>query len=379
MISTAYKNESIKRRFYDYLKNSSMGFSQATIECYDGAILLWEDFSDKADFAGFNRTVAKSFKDWLKAKKKAGSQENVSLSYCYDILRHLKVFFCWLSKQSGYKKMDQTAIDYLNLSKAEARIATQPKSVKFPSLEQIRSVIENIKGDSEVEMRDKALVSLIYLTGARISAAMTLSMRCFDREKLTIDQDPKLGVKTKFSKRFVSSLIPFSYKEPLRYFVAWFDYLENRKGFKPTDPIFPATKIDNGKDNLSYFNTGKVEPLFWKSSSSPRKIFEKRFLQAGVPYYHPHTLRHLLVQEISKLPLTEEQKKAVSQSFGHENIGTTFGSYGYGKIDENRQVEIIRKIDFGGQQKEVPYVLAGRDDLKQLIAEAMKKADDPTS
>jgi integrase len=379
MTSIAYKNELIKRRFYDYLKNSSTGFSKETIECYDGAILLWEDFSEKADFTGFSRTTARSFKDWLKAKKKVGSQENISLSYCYDILRYLKFFFFWLSKQSGYKKIDQTAIDYLNLSKAEARIATQSKSVKFPSLEQVKVVIENIRGDSEVEMRDKALISLIYLTGARITAAMTLSMRCFDKEKLTIDQDPKLEVKTKFSKRFVSSLIPFSYKEPLKYFVAWFDYLEKQKGFKPTYPIFPATKIDNGKENLSYFNTGKVEPIFWKNSSSPRKIFEKRFVQAGVPYFHPHTLRHLLVHEISKLPLTEEQKKAISQSFGHENTGTTFGSYGYGKIDEHRQLEIIRSIDFNGQEKDIPYVLAGREDLKQLIAEAMKKPDDPAA
>jgi integrase len=379
MISTAYKNELIKRRFYDYLKNSSTGFSDATIECFDGAILLWEDFSEKADFARFNRTAARSFKDWIKAKKKKSFQENVSLSYCYDNLRHLKFFFGWLSRERGYKTMDQTAIDYLNLSKADARIARQPKSVKFPTLEQVKSVIESIKGGSEIEMRDKALISLMYLTGARISAAMTLSMRCFDREKLIVYQDPKLGVKTKFSKSFVSSLIPFSYKEPLQYLVSWFDYLEKQKGFQPTDPIFPATKIDNGKENLSYFNTGKVEPIFWKSSSSPRKIFEKRFFQAGVPYYHPHTLRHLLVQEISKLPLTEEQKKAISQGFGHENAGTTFGSYGYGKIDDNRQVEIIRKIDFGGQQKEVPYLLVGKEDLKQFLAETAKKADDPAA
>lgn len=353
MVSITYENELIKRRFYGYLKNSK-GFSEKTIECYEGAIWLWEDFSHKADFADLNKTTVEIFKDSLKNKKKANSQENVSLSYCYDILRYLKLFFEWLSKQTSYKsRINQTTIDYFNLTRKEVREATQPKGIQCPTLEEIKRVIEKIRGKSEIEMRDKALISLTFLTGARISAIITLPMRSFDKDKLTINQDPKLGVATKFSKRIVSALIPFLYKEPLRYFLEWFDYLEKQKKFKPNDPIFPTTKIENGKDNISYYNTGEVEPIFWKSSSSPRKIFKKRFEQVGVKYYHPHTLRHLLVKEIAKLPLTEEQKKAFSQNLGHEHTGTTFGSYGYGKIEENRQIEIIRNIDFEGQKKEV--------------------------
>jgi hypothetical protein len=176
-------------------------------------------------------------------------------------------------------------------------------------------------------------------------------MQVFDRKKLTIDQDPNLGVKTKNSKRIMTAIMEFSfYKEPLKYFLEWFDYLENEKKFKPSDPIFPATKIENGKDNLGYYNTENVEPNFWKSTTSTRKIFEKRSEQAGVKYYHPHTFRNLLVKEISELPLTEEQKKAFSQNLGHEDIGTTFGSYGYGKIGESKQIEIMKSINFGSDE-----------------------------
>lgn len=372
MASITYKNELIKRRFFEYLKNSK-GFSKKTIECYEKSIWIWEDFSHKADFVNFNKTAAGAFKDWLRVKKKTNSEESISLSYCYDILRYLKVFFEWLSKQAGYKrKIDQTAVDYLNLSKAEAKIATQPRNIIFPSLEEIKNVIESIKGKSEIEMRDKALISLTFLIGARISALRTLPMKSFDREKTTIDQDPKLGVETKFSERIISVLIPFSYKEPLNYFLEWFDYLEKQKGFKPNDPMFPATKIENGKENLSYYNTGEIKPIFWKSSSSVRKIFEKRFERAGVKYYHPHTLRHLWVKEISKLPLTEEQKKALSQNLGHKNTGTTFGSYGYGKIAENKQIEIIKNIDFEGRNKEIKYPL-GEEDLEQLAEKISRK------
>ena len=366
MTSTTYKNEQLKRNFYGWLK-ASRGFCPDTIQCYEKAIWLWEDFTNKADFGSFNMTKAGEFKEWLKNKN--NSEENISIKYCWDNLRHLKLFFDWLSKQSGYKtKINQTAIEYLNLTKKEVREATQPKSAEYPTLEEIKTVIENLKGRTEIEMRDRALFSLAFLTGARITAIMTLPMRSFDKKDLVIYQDPALGVKTKFSKKIVSSLISFKYRETLNYFIEWFDYLEKEKKFKPTDPIFPATKIENGKENVSYYNTGEIEAKFLKNSSSLRKIFEKRFKQVGIKYYHPHTFRHWWVKELAKLPLTEEQKKALSQSLGHENVGTTFGSYGYGQIEEKRQIEIIGNIDFEGKNKEVKVVIS-LDEARQFLKE----------
>ncbi len=367
MASIIYKNEIIKRKFFGYVRHSK-GFSEKTINCYESAIWLWEDFSNKADFVGFNKTKAEGFKEWLKAKRKANLQGEVSVSYRYDILRYLRFFFEWLSKQAGYKKIDQIAIDYLNLSKAEAKLATQPRNVEVPNLNEIKAVIESIKGNSEIEMRDKAMISLIFLTGARISAVRTLPIQSFNKDKLIIDQDPKLGVEKKFSKKIITPLITYLYKEPLTYFLKWFDYLIETKKFKPDTPIFPATKIENGKENISYYNTGEVEPIFWQSSSSPRKIIEKRFEQAGVKHYKPHALRHAFIKRMAKLPLTEEQKKAISQSLGHEDVRTTFGSYGYGKIPTDKQIEIIKDIDFDGQKEKIKYVF-NKEDLKQLVRE----------
>ncbi len=345
MPQTTQKNELIKRRFYEYLKNSER-FSAKSVESYEKAIWRWEDFSGNADFAGFNQTAAVDFKEWLTSKKNARSQNNLSASYRYDVLRFLKSFFAWLSKQRGYKHINQAAVDYLNSSHAEARIANQPRGIAYPSVDEIKKVIESIQGTTEVDMRDKALLSLIFLTGARISAVMTLRMKSFDRGRLILIQDPAIGVETKFSKRIPTALFTLSYQEPLKYFLEWFDYLQSKRNFMPDDPIFPATKVQSGLDNnISYTSTGLVEAIFWKSSSTIRKIFEKRFATAGVRYYHPHTFRQSLVKELMKLPLSEEQKKAFSQNLGHEDIGTTFGSYGYGQIPEDRQIELMKSIN----------------------------------
>jgi len=200
MTSTIYKNEQLKRKFYEWLKESK-GFSTETVQCYEKAIWLWEEFSNKADFSTFNKTMAGEFKEWLKGKKKVSSQEKISVSYCYDNLRHLKVFFQWLSDQPNYKsKINRTVIEYLNLPQKEVREARQSKSVKHPTLEMIKVVMENLKGKTEIEMRDRALFAIAFLTGARISAIRTLPMESFDKKELVIYQDPAIGVKTKFSK-----------------------------------------------------------------------------------------------------------------------------------------------------------------------------------
>lgn len=364
MSSITYKNELAKRRFYDYLAGPGQ-YSPASIDCHEHAIWVWEDFTNKADFAGFTKTRAEDFKARLKSKKKARGEGTVSLSYCFDTLRYLTKFFEWLSDQQGYRKIRRTDIEYLKLTKQENRIATQPKGQESPTVEEVRILIEAIKGTSEVEMRDKALLSLFFLTGARISAVSSLPMASFDRAGVTLIQDPALGVKTKSSKRIVSVLLTIYYKEPLGYFLTWFDYLTAQKKFGPKDPLFPTTKIENGKGHLGFRNTEDVEPVFWKRSSSARKVFEKRFAQAGLKYYHPHTFRHLLSKTIMKLPITEEQKKALSQNFGHEDVGTTFGSYGYGHIPEDKQIEIIKGIDFESRKGD-PIIQVRASDLGEL-------------
>jgi len=42
--------------------------------------------------------------------------------------------------------------------------------------------------------------------------------------------------------------------------------------------------------------------------------------------------------------LTEEEKKAVSLNLGHDNVGTTFGSYGYGGMTPIDATNIVKKI-----------------------------------
>lgn len=369
----SFQNEVLKKQYFLYLKEVK-GFSKDSVDAYEHAIQLWQECTDNKDFSGFGKQQARTFKNWIRSRTNR-NKEALSLTYTYNVLRRLKGFFEWLSMQPHYKsKVSQIDIDHLSLSKKETRIAIQPNKREIPSMEEVIKVIETIKIGSDVDRRDRALICFTLLTGARISAIYSMPMMAFDEDTLTVDQNPKFGIKTKFSKRIVTTLFPIEYTKAVEYFLEWYKYLKLNKGFTSKDPIFPMPKIENGEQNISYHNTGEVEPIFWQSSNSARKIFQKRFIDAEVPYYHPHTFRHLVVKEFAKTRLTEEEKKAISQNLGHENTGTTFGSYGYGHIEEDRQIEIVKKIKLGDKEIDATFSFSPEEmRMAMAIAKALKQ------
>ncbi len=368
----SFQNEVMKKQFLVYLKEVK-GFSKDSVDAYERATLLWQESTENKDFATFGKQQARFFKVWIKSRTNR-NKEPLSLTYIYNVLRRLKGFFDWLSMQPHYKsKVSPVTIEHLSLSKKETRIAIQPNKREIPSMEEVIKVIEAINIENDVDRRDRALICFTLLTGARISAIYSLPMLAFDENTLTVDQNPKYGIKTKFSKRIVTTFFPIDYTAAVEHFIEWYKYLKQVKGFTGKDPIFPMSQVENGEQNINYYNTGEVIPSFWQGSNSARKIFQKRFLNAEVPYYHPHTFRHLVVKEFAKTRLTEEEKKAISQNLGHENTGTTFGSYGYGHIEEERQIDIVKKIKLGNKEVEGNFTFT-KDEMKQAMAEAIQES-----
>ncbi len=178
-------------------------------------------------------------------------------------------------------------------------------------------------------------------------------MKNFDKEKRLVDQNPGDGVRTKNSKKILTAFFPIGWDAPERYFIEWFEYLE-KKGCRSDDPIFPATLGEIGSIKSAY-SKERVGNNFWSDTGAARKIFEKRCKNANLPYFHPHSFRHLVVNIMSKTRLTEEEKRAISLNLGHANVGTTFGSYGYGSMSSENAVEIVQKLkDFQNSEKGGP-------------------------
>lgn len=339
------KNERVKRRFFRWMKEAD-GCCEATVNNVEKAILLYEDFTKQADFATYNSDKAIRFKEWLKKREFRGKV--ISLTTYHSYLRHLRKFFLWLLWQPGYKsKITPDVVGYLKISDKDERMATQYIPRNYPSLEYVIKLTDAIKINSAIDMRDRALISFTLLSGMRDKAIATLPLGCFDETNLIINQNPRQGVQTKFSKYICSTIFKFNDKL-VAYVTEWIKHLK-AKGFGSNDPLFPRSKQDQGANNLSFEKASKVESIFWKGTGRIREVFKSRSQQAGLPYYPPHTFRHLAVDLALKNCRNGEEMKAVSQNFGHEHIATTLSSYA--NYNPQKLTEILKGINFSDKSK----------------------------
>lgn len=338
------QNVIVKRKYIELLKEAE-GLSISTTDKIEKSIFIYESFDNHSDFRTFNSDKAIKYKIWLRNKKH--NEKVISLITYRNHLKNLKKFFTWLCAQPGFKsKIKPDNVRYLNISDSEDKMATQYVLRKFPSLDEVICVVNAIDVNTEIDLRDKALISFAALSGIRANALTSLPKVCFDPETLIIYQDPKQGVHTKFSKLILSTLFKFDEKM-VQSVLDWFNHL-TAKNFNPYDPLFPRNKVKKGGDNLSFKESDEVEPCFWKGTGSMREIFKKRFKAANLPYYSPHTFRHLTIHLAFKNCKNGEQIKAVSQNFGHENISTTIGSYANHQPDELSK--ILKTIDFSNKE-----------------------------
>ncbi len=129
----------------------------------------------------------------------------------------------------------------------------------------------------------------------------------------------------------------------LCFFLGWARYSREEKHFTDTDPIFPRNKVENAQGANS-FVSNFVEPAFWQSVTSMRDVFKHRFEDAGIEYFPPHCFRHLAVNTAIAKCRNGHEIKAVSQNFGHEDVGTTMTTYG--TISNTQVSSLISGMDF---------------------------------
>lgn len=348
------KNEKMKRLFEKYCKYSK-GYSEKSINLYLKAIYAYEELTKFECFSKFNDDKAIEFRESL-----INSENKRALSTVYDYLRYLKIFFIWLSNQQGYKKpINKEHIECLRLSREQTEMALTPQRERYPTLEIVQKVVHSMPVNTELDLRDRALISFTLLSGMRDNAIITLPIKCFDIDSLEVYHDVKGCVKSKFSKTHQTYLFPFD-SRMLDYVINWYNYLVKEKLYSLDSPLFPRNKVEQAENSKS-FTCKTFEPESWKTTLPITEIFKYRFEQACCEYYSPHTFRHLANHLTKKACRSIEEFQAVSQNFGHQHMGTTFSNYG--KLPAYQVKEVILGLDFSGKKKgEI-----SKDKLKKLL------------
>lgn len=332
------ENERIKYKYFAYLKEAKQ-HADATVDAAAKSLSRFEEYTRHRDFKAFHFEQAIAFKRHLAEQTGQRSGEKLSKATLHATLKQLRAFFFWLAGQPGYKaRFQYTDADYFNLSEKETRIATAQRERSAPTLEQVKHVIEMMPNGTEIERRDRALVAFTLLTGARDAAIASLKLKHVDLTERCVHQDAR-DVKTKFSKTFTTYFSPVGDKT-MEIVADWLRFLREEKLWGNDDPLFPATRVMLGQSHQ--FEAAGLDRKQWSNAQPIRKVFREAFERAGLPYFRPHSLRNTLARFGLEICRTPEESKAWSQNLGHEQMLTTWMSYG--TVATDRQGAIIRGL-----------------------------------
>lgn len=329
------KNERIKHKYLAYLEDA-MRRSSKSADMVAASIAQFEASTGYKDFAAFHIEQARKFKAHLNDHRNPDTGRELAKSTINSRLMAVKAFIIWLAGQPGYKsRINYSDAEYFNPSANDTRIATATRERPTPSLEQIRHVIATMPNVTDIQKRDRALVALVTLCGARDDAIASLCLKHIDLSARTIFQDAR-QVRTKFRKTFTTHFFPVG--DDIEAIVSeWVTHLRISLLFGPDEPLFPATLVQVGKSG--HFEAVGLKREGWRNADAIRRIFKNAFEAANLPYSNPHTIRKTLALLGEKVCKTPEEFKAWSQNLGHEQVLTTFTSYG--AVSGHRQGEIM--------------------------------------
>jgi integrase len=328
------ENELAKRDYLIWLRNAR-GRCEETLDLAMASIHRFEAFNRYKSFKTFRREQAISFKEHLAGLTSATTGKPLAKGTLYATLKNVRAFFEWLAREPGYRKaLVESDAAYFNMTENEKRIATASRQRPAPSLDQVRRIVETMPTKTVTQRRDRAVIALIMLTGARDAAVATLKLKHLDLANRTLFQDAR-DVKTKRAKTMTTVFFPVG--EPFETVVReWAEELMGVRGFEPDDPLFPATHVQPNEDGL--FNALGVDRRGWRDAAPIRAIFKRACAAAGLPYFNPHSLRQTLMRVAYDMKLHPVQLKAWSQNLGHDSVLMSLGSYGNLSLHEQRDV-----------------------------------------
>lgn len=331
-------NERIKNKYFKFLLTAKQKHIKS-VDQSRKALKKYEEFSLYADFTAFKPDVAIAFKEYLLMQTAQFRGTPFSQHTLNSILKNVRDFFEWLAFESNYKKyIKLTDTAYLKPSLKEIAMTRRASFVNFAGVEELEKVVFQMKNETDIQKRDRAIIAFVLLTGVRDGTLKGFKLKLIDLSKELVHQDPKY-VETKFGKEIYTFFFPVNARIK-QIFIDYYNFLIKEKGFTGEDPLFPKLESMTSNEGLP------LPPVLTKShyrSMNPiREVFKQAFVKTGVKYYNPHSFRHTLVAYGEEICKTPEEFKAWSQNLGHEHVSTTFTSYG--KLEVWKQGMVMGKI-----------------------------------
>tara|TARA_Y100000768_G_C23926773_1_gene657946 strand:+ start:501 stop:1391 length:891 start_codon:yes stop_codon:yes gene_type:complete len=286
------KEDPYLKDFFNYLYIEK-GLSQNTVKSYKRDLdnfLNWSNKFQKSNYINFNEVQINKYISFLFKSKLKSSSVNRKIS-------SLKALYLYLVKKNI---INSSPVNEIVTPKQEKYL---PMSM---SEDEVDRLLESPDLTIEIEIRDKAMIELLYATGTRISELLNLKI---------IDMDTQRCVIKVIGKGSKERLIPFgeSALEAIN------NYLSVRKN-STSKEVF-----------LSNRGTKMSRVAFWKRI----KIYLIRTnLKESIS---PHTLRHAFATHLLN---RGADLRSVQLLLGHSDLSTT---QIYTHIAKQRLGEVLKK------------------------------------
>jgi len=245
--------------------------------------------------------------------KRPGSLAPATTKKCVQVVKR---FLTWskLTYPNEFKSLFQPWIDSLR----PPRTPELPYVHEFVTYEEILKIANLEVDEKEVILRrDRAAACLLFLSGMRPGAFISLPLKALDLEERTVHQWPSLGVRTKMGKSATTYLLEIP--ELLEPVQDWDLHVRSRL---PDSAMWYTPTLNCwGDQKLTARPPGSA-----RVTSLGRRM-RKLFPTAHLLYKSPHKFRHGHAVFSLQHAQTMADYKAVSMNLMHADISVTDGIY----------------------------------------------------
>jgi site-specific recombinase XerD len=284
-MSSKYVSELI----LDYIEHLEVegGRSAKTAENYTLYLERFAQFSGDVAVDKITPELVRKYRLWLNRYKNDNDDELATITQSYHLIA-LRGFLGYLSKR-GIPSLSPDKIDLPKVSR---------KQVTFLHYDEVARMLDAIPLDSEVGLRDRAIIELLFSSGLRVSELMSLNRDHVNTKRREFMVRGK-GQKDR----------PVFIGEATAQRVQ--DYLAARLDNLP--PLFLSYSRNN-----TISTSGDYRRL---TTRSIQRIISRYARLAGITkHVSPHTMRHSFATD---LLMNGADIRSVQSMLGHSNISTT--------------------------------------------------------
>jgi site-specific recombinase XerD len=287
----------LKTQFLEYVEIEK-GRSLHTVRNYDHYLSRFLEFSKNDDPIAITDTSVREFRLWLNRQSAGNARakgETLTKKTQNYYLIALRAFLKYLARQ-----------EVKSLSPERIELAKVPeRSLDLITSLELSRLLTSPKGADLKDLRDRAILELLFSTGLRVSELCSLTS--------DIDlSSEELSIRGKGGKVRVVFMSP----EAKKYVK---DYLTARKDM--SDALFVQIPNELSKKTSAKNTKVKNVTMSGLTRRSIERIVKQHAVKAGISKkVTPHVIRHCFATDLLS---NGADLRSVQAILGHANIGTT--------------------------------------------------------